>query len=83
MTEDQVREQLQAAQDLVDALTDQRNQSHNAMAQINAMRRAEQRQIQTLKDELQVALAKVAEMEERLSQSEDHKPNGAAMAAAA
>ena len=67
MTEDQIREQLQAAQDLVDALTDQRNNTLNGMAQINAMRRAESRQIEKLKADLQAATAKVAELEERLS----------------
>ena len=67
MTEDQIKEQLQAAQDLVDSLTDQRNRAQNDIAQLNAIRRAEQRQTEALKAELQTATNKVAELEERLS----------------
>lgn len=67
MTEDQIKEQLQAAQDLVDSLTDQRNRAQNDIAQLNAIRRAEQRQIEALKSQLQTATNKVAELEERLS----------------
>lgn len=74
MNEEQVKEQLQAAQDLVDTLTDQRNQSQNAIAQINAMRRAEARQTEKLKADLQTALNKIAELEERLSKAV--VPNG-------
>lgn len=67
MTDAEVKEQLQAAQDLVDSLTEQRNHALNSMAQINAMRRAEQRQVEALKQELLVTTAKAAEFEERLS----------------
>ncbi len=63
MTEAEFKEQLQGAQDLVDSLTDQRNNALNGMAQINAMRRNEARLIEALKGrvaELEDALAKLA-----------------------
>ncbi len=63
MTEAEFQEQLQAAQDLVDSLTDQRNNALNGMAQINAARRNEARRIEALTArvaELQEALAKLA-----------------------
>lgn len=69
MTEDQMKEQLQAAQDLVDSLTDQRNRAQNEMAQLNAIRRAEARQVDALKSQLQTSTNKVAELEERLSKA--------------
>lgn len=83
MTEAEVKEQLQAAQDLVDSVIEQRNGMSNALAQMNAMRRAEQRQVESLKAELQTAVNKVAELEERLSKMVPAaSPNGADTSAA-
>lgn len=69
MTEAEIKEQMQSAQDLVDSVIEQRTAAHNALAQMNAVRRAEQRQVETLKAELQTAVNKVAELEERLSKA--------------
>lgn len=76
MSEDEIKAQLQSAQDLVDSIIEQRTAAHNALAQMNAIRRAEQRQTEALKAELQTAVNKVAELEERLSKTELPLPRG-------
>lgn len=87
MTDDQVKEQMQAAQDLCDSYADRVMRLSNELTQINAIRRAEQRQTESLKTQLQTATNKMAELEERLSKAAPEagapKANGADASAAA
>lgn len=49
MTEEQMKEQIQAAQDMLDAVGQQRDAANNQIVQLAAANRALQRQIEQLK----------------------------------
>ena len=74
MTEAQMKEQLQAAQDMIDTVAEQRDGANNQIVQLSAALKAAQRKIQ----ELEASAAKDADAAPELdltpSKANGHQP---------